>query len=297
MTMNELTSLSIGDVERATGISRESLRKWETRYGFPVPGRDAMGERTFTQNEISRLRLIKSLMNLGLRPSAVVPLSEIDLRELLRCRQGPEPTEHSIVVDAVLQALKANDPVALAAIFQQSLTRQGLGDFVATTVADLNIAVGDAWQRGELSVFQEHMYTEELRRFVMVALEVVKPTSFKQSVLLATPSGEQHSLGLLMVQCLMTLAGYRCHYLGTQMPVGEIVAAASAFQVDVVALSLSITFSKKNASSVVEEVRAGLPGNVVVWVGGAGAKSARKRTPGVKFFDSIGHLRSEIQKR
>ena len=41
--------------------------------------------------------------------------------------------------------------------------RQGLQRFVLETMTPLNRAVGDAWMRGELQVFEEHLYTEQLQ--------------------------------------------------------------------------------------------------------------------------------------
>ena len=37
--------LNIAGAERATGLSKDTLRVWERRYGFPTPHRDAAGER------------------------------------------------------------------------------------------------------------------------------------------------------------------------------------------------------------------------------------------------------------
>jgi len=34
---------TIAAVERDTGLSKDTLRVWERRYLFPVPGRDAHG--------------------------------------------------------------------------------------------------------------------------------------------------------------------------------------------------------------------------------------------------------------
>ena len=44
-----------------------------------------------------------------------------------------------------------------------SLMRQGLQRFVLETLTSLNHAVGDAWMRGDLAVFEEHLYTEQLQ--------------------------------------------------------------------------------------------------------------------------------------
>ena len=40
-------SYNIAAVERDTGLSKDVLRMWERRYGFPVPERDANGERLY----------------------------------------------------------------------------------------------------------------------------------------------------------------------------------------------------------------------------------------------------------
>ena len=53
--------LSIAAVERDTGLSKDTLRVWERRYGFPQPLRDANGERTYTAEQLARLRIVKRL--------------------------------------------------------------------------------------------------------------------------------------------------------------------------------------------------------------------------------------------
>ena len=56
-------------------------------------------------------------------------------------------------------------------------------------------------------------------------------------VVLTTVPEEQHVLGLLMSECLLTLEGAACIPLGTQTPLADIVRAASAHAADVVAPS------------------------------------------------------------
>ena len=45
---------SIGGVERDTGLTKDTLRVWERRYGFPRPQRDAFGERTYSAAEVEK---------------------------------------------------------------------------------------------------------------------------------------------------------------------------------------------------------------------------------------------------
>ncbi len=79
---------SIASISLETGISKEVLRKWEERYGFPVPERDASGHRSYAAHQTVRLQLIKRLIDGGSRPAQVVPLSEEALQSL-----GDQPSQ------------------------------------------------------------------------------------------------------------------------------------------------------------------------------------------------------------
>ncbi|MGZ8253883.1 MAG: MerR family transcriptional regulator, partial [Burkholderiaceae bacterium] len=67
--------LPIAAVERDTGLSKDTLRVWERRYGFPQPLRDANGERVYPQDQVDKLRLIKRLMDQGHRPGKIAECS------------------------------------------------------------------------------------------------------------------------------------------------------------------------------------------------------------------------------
>ena len=66
--------LSIASVERETGIGKDTLRVWERRYGFPTPGRDAFGERSYPQDQVDLLRVVKRLIDAGHRPGRILRL-------------------------------------------------------------------------------------------------------------------------------------------------------------------------------------------------------------------------------
>src|SRR5512140_3688228 len=75
--------LSIGALSRATGIPVETLRTWESRYGFPVPERRPSGHRVYSLSTVARLRRIAEALAGGHRARQVVPASEADLQKLL----------------------------------------------------------------------------------------------------------------------------------------------------------------------------------------------------------------------
>ena len=78
----------IGDSERDTGIGRDMLRVWERRYGFPDPLRNTKGERVYPERQLRRLQRIRRLLDRGMRPGKLLPLSEDALDGL----RGPPVT-------------------------------------------------------------------------------------------------------------------------------------------------------------------------------------------------------------
>ena len=74
--------LPIAAVERDTGLSKDTLRVWERRYGFPMPLRDAQGGRNYPTAQVERLRMLKRLLDAGHRPGKLMLLTPADLQRL-----------------------------------------------------------------------------------------------------------------------------------------------------------------------------------------------------------------------
>jgi MerR family transcriptional regulator, light-induced transcriptional regulator len=277
-----LTHLSIGAVERDTGLSKDVLRVWERRYAFPRPDRDANGERMYPIAQVERLRAIKRLMDSGHRPGKLLALDDGEL-DHLAARQT-RAKAHDDVGDLqrqILDLLRSHDSVGLRQTLAQLLMKQGLQAFVSETIAPLNRAIGEAWLRGDMQVFQEHAYTELVQVVLRSAIHAVPHRNAQPTILLSTFPNEQHGLGLLMVEALLAPEGAHCVSLGTQTPIAEIAAAAMAYNVDAVALSFSSAYSTKQAIAGLQSLRQLLPERVAIWVGGELIRRIRRDIPGV----------------
>jgi len=200
-------ALSIADVERDTGLSKDTLRVWERRYGFPRPRRDALGERMYAPAQLEKLRVIKRLIDAGHRPGQLVPRTLGELRALSDGSRAVPATRGSRhdEVDALLEHVRGHDAAALVHGLAVAEARHGLRDFVIEVVAPLASRVGEAWMRGELRIFEEHLFTECVRAALYTALGGLPAAQHGPRVVLATLPGEPHSLGLLMAQTLLTL--------------------------------------------------------------------------------------------
>jgi DNA-binding transcriptional MerR regulator/methylmalonyl-CoA mutase cobalamin-binding subunit len=280
--------LDISGVERETGLSKDVLRMWERRYGFPKPGRDENGERQYSVGEVAKLRAIKRLMDVGMRPGKIVGAAIEELNALAdrrierRSLEAPATIERDLV-----QLVRAHDALALQTAIASHLMRQGLQRFVLETMAPLTRAVGDAWMRGELQVFEEHLYSEQLHIALRTAINTFPRPSGTPRVLLTTFPGEQHGLGLLMVEALLVPEGAQCISLGVQTPLEDIRRAALAYGADVVAVSFSGAFAVRQASDGLAALRRQLPPAVALWAGGDMTRRVRRTLPGVVLIPEL----------
>lgn len=266
---------TIAAVERDTGLSKDVLRMWERRYGFPVPARDAHGERLYSIEQLERLRLIKRLMDQGHRPGKLICESLENLAALgpkHPLRELEVPLTDAAGLEELMALIKQHDTSAYLQAMQQRLARQGLQIFVQDTVAPLTERVGLAWESGRFAVFEEHLFTELTKRVLRQAIATLPPVARRPRVILTSVPDEAHSLGLLMVESLFALEGVDCVPLGTQTPLTDIVRAAEAHQADIVGLSFSIAFPFRQISGIVLQLREHLPQHTALWIGGAGSQ-------------------------
>lgn len=276
--------LNIADVERETGLSKDTLRVWERRYGFPVPQRDAAGMRVYPPEQVARLRQARRLIDQGQRPGKVFEA----LRELPLETAEPQ-VGGDAEIDAVISASKAHDQGAVRQALAQLLARRGLQGFVIDTLPPLLVAIGEAWSRGEMAVLEEHLITEAVQTQLRAALNALPAQRAAHPVvMLTTLPEEQHGLGLLMAQALLESEGATCLPLGPQMPLTEIAAACEDTLVDVVALSVSAAYPTRQAVTALRRLRELLPGKIAIWAGGAGVRRHARSLAGIEVIDSIG---------
>jgi len=262
---------SIGTVERETGLSKDTLRVWERRYGFPQPLRDGHGERLYPADQVEKLMLIRRLMDRGVRPGRIVSATVAELAAQL----GPKPaTANGASAPAgplreVLHLLRARRLEEMRQQLEQALLRLGLQRFVLEVAAPLSTLVGEAWAAGEIEIFDEHVYSEQIAQLLRRAMGSETHAWQRPRVLLTTPPGEAHQLGLLMACACIVVEGAQCISLGPQTPIAEIVHAARAHQVDIVGLSFSRAMKPRAAGTLLGELRQQLDPSIALWAGGA----------------------------
>lgn len=275
--------LSIGALSRATGIPVETLRTWESRYGYPVPVRKPSGHRVYPVSSVPRLRRVAEALARGLRASEVVAASEDDLTSLLESTTGAvraasEPAGAGAAAPdlaSLLKAVKTFDADRLTRALLVEWARLGPLGFLGVCVAPLIRAVGDEWESGRMEIRHEHFLSERVGDLLRSLRLSFEGQGTGPLIVLASLPGEAHGLGLQMAALILASAGCRILFLGTEVPPAQMVSLVK----DLGARALAVSVSEANGGPAVTQqlrrLRDALPRRTTLLVGGNGAPDPR----------------------
>jgi MerR family transcriptional regulator, light-induced transcriptional regulator len=267
--------LSIGALARATGLSIETLRTWERRYGFPVPLRKPSGHRVYPTTSVPRLRRIAAALAQGHRAGEVVGASDEDLAALLGV-VSPAPRDAGapaapLRTDELLALVARFDGDALTHALNAEWGRLGPLAFLEQRVAPLVHAVGEAWQTGRLEVRHEHFLAERVGDLLRAYRLPFEDRAHGPLVVLATLPGERHAIGLQMAALTVAVAGCRVCYVGAEVPIAELGSVARDLDARAVGISVSTATRGPASAAGLRRVRRLLPARIALWIGGDGA--------------------------
>lgn len=288
--------VSIRVVERETGLSKDVLRIWEKRYGFPLPERTELGERLYDPSQIERLKAVKKLVDSGVRPGSVIKLGDAELAAIAARTTGT--AEVSVFAEDIadtLEILSGNDSQPLKDYLLTKLITMGVRSFVIDFMAPLNHAVGNAWFTGQTPVFREHFYTNQIQGVLSEALTLIKTEKKSPRVILATITGEQHVLSLIMVEIILALEGATCIPLGPQVPYNELLSASEFYSADIVALSFSSYYPLTAVQQVLNKLVADLPQTAEIWIGGGSVYNIGATAKNVRLFSGLDQIPQAVE--
>ena len=288
--------LSIGDLAEASGISRDTIRVWERRYGKPQPVRLPSGHRRYTDEHVRWLRRVAEALSRGNRAGKAVRASEKELDAMLAPGTG-DPRDAPEVRE-LLGLVKHYDRDGLVRTLRDRWAASSPMVFAENVVGPLLTAVGRAWADDDLQVRHEHFVSEVLEDLLRtIRSELPPPSDSGPLVLLATMSGEPHGIGLQLAAMLAKVNGLRTKILGTETPRAEIVDAAREVGAGVVAISVSLSSGGVETDRQLAELRSHLPEHVALIIGGKGARGVRRGPRGIRYLDGLPGLDAYFKER
>jgi len=189
--------------------------------------------------------------------------------------------------DRLIELLRAGNAPALREWLTRQIQSLGLRAFIHQVMVPANRIVGEAWSGGDLAIYEEHLYTEMVTGLVRHSLADIPVGPGEPRVMLTTLPGEQHSLGLLMVEALLRLGGADVIPFGIEMPFRDIIDAAETHNVDVIGLSFSGYFKLDDAVVMLSGLRQMVEDETAIWVGGAAFQKEGQLPEGVELLGDL----------
>jgi methanogenic corrinoid protein MtbC1 len=148
--------------------------------------------------------------------------------------------------------------------------------------------IGDLWQRGEITIAQEHLASEISTRMLALLHEARRVAQARSGyrVLLATPSGEQHVMALRMVGDLLREVGCQVLMLGADVPAEALASAAERHAPHVICLSSTIPGGADETLIAIHEIQQRFP-NAGFVIGGRAVTSRLRSRPGIGICERV----------
>ncbi|HEY6962074.1 MAG TPA: B12-binding domain-containing protein [Gaiellaceae bacterium] len=250
-------TLNIAALTRRTGVSADTIRKWEQRYGVLSPTRTAGGQRRYTEHDVARVEWLKARLAQGYRigeaaallgPGTVAATSPVDLRREL------------------VDAAERSDVRTLSAVVEHALALDTVEAAFTSVLAPALVEIGELWERGDVTVAQEHLASSTVAAALQRLLADARGSVRGVAVAACAP-GERHEIGLMMLSVLLRADGWQVAYLGADTPTAQAVALAEKLGAAVLCFSATMP---ENAAELERELR-DVKTSLKIVVGGRGA--------------------------
>src|SRR5215210_1145864 len=248
--------LRIGELARRTGVSPELLRAWERRYGLLRPERSPGGYRLYSAEDEQRVRAMTRAVGRGISAGEAAKLALSEGTDLAS-------------TETLVEALVAFDDVGAHAALDRLLSSLTLDSVLRDSVIPALHELGERWERGEITIAQEH-FASNLLRGRMLGLARSWDRGVGPRALLACPPGEQHDLSLIAFGLSLREQGWRITYLGADTPVATIAETATTLRPSLIVVA---AFDQARMSAWADEL-GDLASRFPLALAGAGADEA-----------------------
>jgi MerR family transcriptional regulator, light-induced transcriptional regulator len=254
---------------RLTGLTADTIRVWERRYGVVDPDRTEGNKRRYTGSDVRRLVLLRRATELGHSIGQIANLPDEEVRQLIG-ETGPDVSStdslYTAVVEDYLEAVFDYDVQRAESILTRTAAILPPMTLTLEVLVPLMRRVGDAWNSDQLRIAHEHIISGQLRSLLGTLMRHTEPIAGATRVIVATPPRHLHEFGAIIGAFMAASRGFEPIYLGTHMPFEEISHAAKQSGAKLVLLSIARDCEPDESQLLVDGIEL-LARSHQVWLG------------------------------
>lgn len=210
-----MSTYSIKDLEKLTGVKAHTIRIWEQRYDLVQPKRTETNIRYYNERDLKYLMNIALLNEHGYKISKIASMSQAELKTKvleLVSKQFDFPDQ----IQNLNLAMIDMDRARFEKIFSNNVLHHGFQQTMMKIIFPFVEKMDILWQTGTIGTSQERFMYCMIRNKLIVAIDGQHqtPDESKPHFVMFLPEGERNELGLLYAYYYLINKKVPVTYLG-----------------------------------------------------------------------------------
>ena len=274
-----MSTYSIKDLEKLSGIKAHTIRIWEQRYQLIAPSRSSTNIRYYSDDDLVKLMNTSLLNQNGHKISKIAELDNNQINELILQLNNDVPSLNTQTSN-LLKALVDVDELLFNHVFETSVENLGFESTIEQLLFPLFEIIGNLWLAGTIIPAQEHFITNLIRQKLIVAIDEQRITKkvIRPRILFYLPEGEFHEIGMLYYNYLARKANFEVIYLGTSVPFRDIIKMDEIRKFQIIFTSFVTSMGEGTLAKRIEKKRKSFPDKIFL-VSGWQIKQEQPRLP------------------
>lgn len=282
--INPNSTYTIQQVSELTNLSKQVIRKWETRYNIIHPKRLENGYRIYSYQEVCILLQIVNLINSGktLKQAMHQIKAETSFQQSMLLPQGTNEKKRKEYIEELLELLISNGEIGndtnILHILQQAHHTLDLTTFLDELIIPYLRKVGELWFAGEWGEYQEALSSQVIHDFLVTLRREHQVNVDAPLVLGSCLPNERHDIPMQIILLKAMLLGFRTTMLGASPAPTAIQSTVKLLHPQKVILSGMTAKPFEDNFYVLKKLDqfAGLHPKIQFYLGGPGAIQALK---------------------
>lgn len=273
-------------VSQLSGVASATIRAWEKRYNAVAPKRGDNNHRLYSEKDIEKIILLHKLTLKGESIGRIAHLGSEELKNIylsLYNSQYLSPFKNNKELEKMIRPEDfLNNFFISISNYKLDILSHELDkakkalsprDLCLKVIVPLFHEIGKRVAKNQITIAQEHTLSALFSFHIgqMIGAHYEKEPTNNDLVLITTPEGEIHELGILASSLLFVHYGIKFIFLGANLPAKSLIEAANALKPRAILLGIikgHEISETKTLNDYLSEVIPKLNFKAEIWIGG-----------------------------
>ena len=282
-----MSTYSIKDLERISGIKAHTIRIWEQRYNIINPNRTDTNIRHYTDEDLKSILNIGILNNCGYKISKIAKMHRDEITASVLEITGNN-FDVNVQIDNLIIAMAEMDEDRFEKFLSANILRSGFERTFLEILHPFMVKVGVLWLTNSINPAQEHFISNLVRQKLIAAIDgiVNNYNDDTPKCLLYLPENELHEINLLFANLVLKQQGFKTIYLGQSVPYSDIKMVCDLHKPEFLITVITCSLVDMSIEEYLDQLCQDFTKQKIVVAGYQFSNNAIKLPPKVKLFNS-----------